>query len=196
MCLAGAGFLGYYRKPHFPAPEKSEVQILAGEYEGCGSILKTKNNGVIIVSAAHLLRYWDDNSTAVFSDGSAVRGELLSVDEKTDIGFIFLKGNIPGDFSATVSAYFLREGEPVYLQDGKKNIHEGSILKKDAGIEKLGEGLLSILCRTEHGMSGCGVYTEDGKYAGMLIGGTDDGYGAAVPADQIYQNYEKLLKIK
>ena len=78
----------------------------------------------------------------------------------------------------------MAEGDDLFaLTDG--GLAQGTFIAAGQTIEGIGEDLITAALRTDYGMSGCGLYDREGRYIGMLIGGTEDGRAAAVPADRI-----------
>lgn len=172
------------------------VRIQAEGHYGSGSILKISDQEAVIVTNRHVLLYWSEDSYVTFFHGASCGGEILWMSEKEDVGF--LKADLrtlTEEEKLELQAVELVDEEPqkgdyFFMIDmasdvWKKEIYEGQILEPLMYLEEFGMEMLYGESCFEPGMSGCGVYDMQGRYIGMLTGGTQQNEIAAVPAESI-----------
>ena len=160
------------------------------------SILKISDQEAVIVTNRHVLLYWSEDSYVTFFHGASCGGEILWMSEKEDVGF--LKADLrtlTEEEKLELQAVELVDEEPqkgdyFFMIDmasdvWKKEIYEGQILEPLMYLEEFGTEMLYGESCFEPGMSGCGVYDMQGRYIGMLTGGTQQNEIAAVPAESI-----------
>ena len=72
--------------------------------------------------------------------------------------------------------------------------YKGQVLDPSKYLEEFGMEMVYGDSAFKEGMSGCGVFDVEGKYVGMLTGGTDQNEIAAVPAGVVAALYEDIIK--
>ena len=172
------------------------VRIQAEGHYGSGSILKISDQEAVIVTNRHVLQYWNEDSYVTFFNGASCSGEVLWLSEKADVGYI--KGN-PQTLSEEekrdlqaieIAGESPQKGDYFFMIDmasdvWNKKLYEGQILEPKIYIEEFGTDMLYGESCFSPGMSGCGIFDMQGRYIGMLTGGTQQNEIAAVPADAI-----------
>ena len=176
--------------------QTSCVRIQADGHYGSGSLLEVSENELIIVTNRHVLQYWNEDSYVTFFNGASCGGEVLWLSEEADIGF--LKANLQTlseeekrDLQAIeIAGESPQKGDYFFMIDmasdvWNKKLYEGQILEPKIYIEEFGTDMLYGESCFSPGMSGCGIFDMQGRYIGMLTGGTQQNEIAAVPADAI-----------
>ena len=176
--------------------QTSCVRIQADGHYGSGSLLEVSENELIIVTNRHVLQYWNEDSYVTFFNGATCGGEVLWLSEEADIGF--LKANLQTlseeekrDLQAIeIAGESPQKGDYFFMIDmasdvWNKKLYEGQILEPKIYIEEFGTDMLYGESCFSPGMSGCGIFDMQGRYIGMLTGGTQQNEIAAVPADAI-----------
>ena len=159
-------------------------------------LLEVSENELIIVTNRHVLLYWSEDSYVTFFNGASCGGEVLWLSEEADIGF--LKANLQTlseeekrDLQAIeIAGESPQKGDYFFMIDmasdvWNKKLYEGQILEPKIYIEEFGTDMLYGESCFSPGMSGCGIFDMQGRYIGMLTGGTQQNEIAAVPADAI-----------
>ena len=176
--------------------QTSCVRIQADGHYGSGSLLEVSENELIIVTNRHVLQYWNEDSYVTFFNGASCSGEVLWLSEEADVGY--LKGNpqtLSEEEKQDLQAIGIAEESPqkgdyFFMIDiasdvWNKKLYEGQILEPKIYIEEFGTDMLYGESCFSPGMSGCGIFDMQGRYIGMLTGGTQQNEIAAVPADAI-----------
>ena len=73
-------------------------------------------------------------------------------------------------------------------KEGTCDIKEGRIGNPSWYVEEFHDDMLYNYCSANPGMSGCGAFTENNYYIGMLIGGYDN-ESACLPLPTILKIY-------
>lgn len=179
------------------------VRIRVEGHYGSGSIYKMTENEIIIVSNGHVLQYWNEDSYVTFFNGTVMGGALLGVSGEADVGFISVS---TADFTyeellcyrnVREAAKLLLEGEGIFFADMATDWRtpvcvSGEIISPLIYLEDFQSEMLYGKGEAVPGMSGSGVFDGYGCYLGMVTGGTLQGEIAAVPAETIAQEYEKI----
>lgn len=183
----------------------SAVRIDVSGYYGSGSIFKITKEEMIIVSNAHVLEYWDENSFVTLSDGRVVSGTVMFLSADYDVGFLkipiqeFLYEDLftyrsVRSFDRNITEVMAGEEflvidvvEDLYLPE----MYEGIINDTWYYIEEFNNNMLHGYCVGYPGMSGSGMFDAYGNYIGMVTGGNLGGELAGVPLNIILQEYKK-----
>ena len=160
---------------------------------GFGSGVFIKDN--VIVTAAHCL-IGRDNINIELSDGTILRSSDLYVDNKEDVGFIFVEADEPS--IARVTVYPGDIGDDVYLvgtpyyTDFKFTITKGilSHLDRDGGNW---EDLIQTDAEGAPGSSGGPLYDTNGNVIGICVSGPNPGGGITLceSGKSILEAYER-----
>lgn len=181
------------------------VRIQAKGHYGSGSILTIDANEITIVTNRHVLQYWDEDSYVTFFNGAVCNGRMIGVSELADVGFlhVFTGELLPEELdnikSVEARKAGLKRGDWFVMADLASDLwnpvfYHGQILEPLKYLEEFGMDMVYGESAFKEGMSGCGVFDEDGKYIGMLTGGTDQNEIAAVPAKVVMSLYEDMEK--
>ncbi len=174
------------------------VRIQAQGHYGSGSIYELSDEEIIIVTNKHVLQYWNEDSYVTFFNGAVGSGRALNVSEQADVGFLsvnraFLTDEeTEGLFTVEKAQFPLLRGDDLYMIDLASDIwcpvtYEGQVLEPRKYLEDFGMEMLYGESAFKPGMSGCGVFNGEGKYVGMLTGGTQENEIAAVLLDVIVE---------
>lgn len=169
-----------------------------GSFSDSYSAIDTSNNVEMAI---------DDNSASIGGEIEAEAG-IIKKDTDKDICFleVTLDGGIAGKSIKTVAGesvdldslgiksictisevYF---GDPVFVYDPyEKAMSAGSVASNSMFIEEFGMDMIYCLCNVSEGMSGSGLFTTRGYYAGMLLGGSSDSEAVCVDVATIDEVY-------
>lgn len=155
----------------------------------------------IILTAAHVLEY--QNLNIELGDGTILKVDGFYIDDKEDVGFIFVDANelciskitfLCGNVGDTV--YLV--GTP-YSRELKFTITKGILSHLDRDIYPW-EDLLQVDAEGGPGSSGGPLYNSKGKVIGICVTGPNPGGGVTLceSAESILEAYEryKLKKIR
>lgn len=195
---------------------KTMVQVQAQNFVGSGVILTADQENIYIVTAGHVLGQTDQNVKVIFVDGATA--EVSEVFRSTEYDLAILKlatGDVWDAHSKGKNADLTMEetyataavsengessgpavGDTAILISSVKNVaeeaYEGTVLEPWIYVEDFGCDMLLMKLDAEPGMSGGGVFTEQGYFLGILCGMDEDGEAAVLPI-QIILNFRKLL---
>ena len=175
---------------------ESCVRVQAEGHYGSGSIYELSEEDIIIVTNRHVLQYWNEDSYVTFFNGAVGSGRIIGLSETADVGFLsinraFLTEEETQELCAVErSEAVLSRGDVLYMVDLASDVwqpvaYEGQVLEPYKYLEEFGTEMLYGESLFKPGMSGCGVFDREGKYVGMLTGGTEQNEIAAVPASSI-----------
>ena len=183
----------------------AEVSISAGDYEGGGTIIRADKT--YIISAAHLIAYFDESSEVRTESGTALSCSPVWTDPVSDIAILACTGTEPKEhieYSGMLKNSEVREACPlsvVCLNASRDGICSGFITGTDISFGgREGDACyMELLIDAEAGMSGSGIYDDSGRYAGMLSGRfEEDGsagpeaLAAGISADSIMDAIDSL----
>ena len=177
------------------------VYVEAGGYHGNGSIIKKGKDEIVIVTTKHLL----DNGNHVdvtFWGAETKEGNIVYVSEDHDIGFIKVPTDSLSDktyqnissikYRKSVYKTLKQDNIMQYIwlnKEGTCDIKKGRIGNPSWYVEEFNDDMLYNYCNANAGMSGCGAFTENNYYIGMLIGGYDN-ESACLPLPTILKIYK------
>lgn len=177
---------------------KTSVQVKASSLMGSGNIYRILEDRIVIVTALHIFGNGEDEGTVVFDDGSSVRGRVVKRDPDKDICFLetAVEGEVAGkvrnnEIKSICSISEIYFNEAVFVYDPyEKAMSAGSVASNSMFIEEFGMDMIYCLCDVSEGMSGSGLFTTRGYYAGMLLGGSSDSEAVCVDVETIKEVYE------
>ena len=184
---------------------KLSVAVSCGEYYGCGTIYDSDVNSYTIVTARHVLQdYYDGASEDImvkFENNESCKASILKENIDFDIVFLFVgKNEISTDYysvadtssgsgGSSESGSTLSIGQTIYLVDANTgDIYAGSIANPSVYSEDFGMNMIYCYCAVTPGMSGTGLFDEEGKYLGILLGGSDEAEAVCLSADNFPKN--------
>lgn len=179
------------------------VRIQGKGHYGSGSIYALLEEEIIIVTNKHVLQYWDEDSYVTFYNGAVGSGRVYALAEQADLGFLSINraflsdGETEGLSAVEKSDAALMRGDGLYLIDLASDvwhpeIYEGQVLEPRKYLEDFGMEMLYGESVFKPGMSGSGVFDGEGKYVGMLTGGTKENEIAAVLLEDIVKESAEL----
>lgn len=166
------------------------VRIEMGQYAGNGVIWRMEEEGMVIAANKHLLRE-AAYGTVTFSDGTSLQAEVMAYSQEYDLGFLFIpREKLTSEVLR--ECYEVRtkgrtEGEKViqiaYSQENVKGCYEGTVVG-ETFVPEFQASMLETKCYSKAGMSGGGVFDEEGFLIGMIAGGEAE-EGASVRESEI-----------
>lgn len=190
--------------------EQSLVRIAVKQSAGMGIIWAITEDNVVIVSNRHVLT-GDVEAQVTFADGERLTAEALGYSAQYDIAFFQIG-------IEQISQELLQEiaevkrpleiawqertqsGTAIIQVDSEDAIYQGTISQIQY-IPEFGTDMLVTSCYAKAGMSGGGVFDEEGWLLGMITGGEAAGSGQkeawitySVPSPIIEQEYQLLIE--
>ncbi len=180
------------------------VMVNAGEAQGSGVILDISNEMVTIVTAGHLMNGYNQG-IITFNTGQAGFADVKYCSDKPDICIMTFSTDYI-DSSLLKELDYAKNSESNYekLNSEDKvmilgsatgvgsNATKGTVADKEFYVDDFDATMLYLYADVYEGMSGCGVYDEEGFLLGIIVGGTDNGEAVAVPLSQIYEKWEEI----
>lgn len=205
-------YLGYMNTPVLQQENRQQtfenvlcscVRVQVEGHYGSGSIYRMQEDEIVIVTNRHVLQYWNEDSYVTFFDGTVEGGRVLGLSEEADIGFISVS---TADFSweellhyrnISLAASPTEPGTAFLSIDMASDIwnptlYTGEVISPKVLLEDFQVEMLYGSGFAIPGMSGAGVFDGYGNYLGMMTGGTLQDEIAAVPAEAVANEYEKL----
>lgn len=174
---------------------------------GSGVILAAEEDSLWIVTAGHVLeRAGTEHPVKVeFGEGSIVESQRYELVRDTDLAFLcILKENLPEECrelkaSETDKESYdaLEDGDIVCLngyRDGRLSVFAGVLSEPWIYVEDFEQYMMVAACEMDYGMSGGGLYDEEGRLIGIACGGNERGELAAVPLHVVWARFEELKK--
>lgn len=184
---------------------KLSVAVSCGDYYGCGTIYDSDVNSYTIVTARHVLQdYYDGASEDImvkFENNESCKASILN--ENIDLDIVFLDvdkieisteyysvaDTSSGSGGSSESGSTLSIGQTIYLVDANTgDIYAGSIANPSVYSEDFSMDMIYCYCAVTPGMSGTGLFDEEGKYLGILLGGSDEAEAVCLGADNFPKN--------
>lgn len=178
---------------------RSCVRVQTNGHYGSGSIFALDEDKITIVTNRHVLQYWDDDSYVTFFNGASGSGWMVDCPGQADVGVlcVYTAGlsaeELNGLSKVEVSDSEPERGDWFFMADVASDVwepvfYQGQILEPLVYLEDFGMQMLYGDSAFRAGMSGCGVFNAEGKYIGMLTGGTDQNEVAAVPVEVVIES--------
>lgn len=181
------------------------VSVSCGEYYGCGTIYDDDKSSFTIVTARHVLQdYYDgasENIMVKFENNESCKASILKENMDLDIVFLFVgKNDISTDYYSVAdissgsdisskSGRTLSPGQTIYLVDAETDeVYAGTVANPSVYSEDFGMDMIYCYCAVTPGMSGTGLFDEEGKYIGILLGGSDEAEAVCLSADNFPKN--------
>lgn len=196
---------------------KAAVQVAAGALWGNGVIYEAGEDELVIVTAGHVLAQAGESVRVVFYDGVEVEVTDYVLTEGADCGFLIVSyALLPAEAGGRYKAVeknrdrfdSLQSGEEVYfvsiseadpdddvrkeLAENKEQMEERRAILTENWIyvEDFAQYMMLLQGRADSGMSGSGVFDEEGCFLGILCGGNENEELAVLPysvIDALYQ---------
>lgn len=183
----------------FIAP--TSVKIESSSTIGRGSIFLIDNKHILVASNQHVLVYAND-PTILFFDGTSAPGIVVGISEQSDFAIVEVNiEDVPSTLLKRLYCVTLYQEDVIFPET---RVYVFSLFEEIA-FEKL-IGMVknhweyhpefhSFMGRAEgvatNGMSGAGVFNENGYYVGMLSGGKDEEF-VFLPIEIIEEEWKLL----
>lgn len=183
------------------------VHINCGNAQGSGVIWQMDAEYVTVVTAAHVVEgaEW---VKLLFSDGFLVECKDIIISESADLSFLrmetklFLTENLSYyRYAATDKQLFdaLAEGDGIVIMGSvgeiASNAYEGILLETWIYMEDFQQYMMLGKTYAIPGMSGGGVFDQNGHFIGILCGGNENNEIAVLPLSIIISEYTLLSDI-
>ncbi len=129
-----------------------------------------------------------------FCDGRVETASLLKEDPALDVAFLEVRKTLQEDMPAIpawaggdqVSDSHLMPGTEILLRNALTDeVYAGTVELPAVYSEDFGTEMILCYCVVDDGMSGTGLFDDEGNYLGMLLGSTDDGEAVCLEAAKI-----------
>ena len=171
----------------------SIVRISMNEHAGSGLIWRMDSERLIIASNRHLLME-DTDADVIFCDGTHVQAKIFGYSQQYDIGFLYIETKeIPESVLRGINAVspllydiegsvqerndFAGERIGTDIMQLGANLNEGGLLFAKGYIMAADFSsvfncfMIQTKCYARAGMSGGGMFDENGQLIGMISGG-------------------------
>ena len=184
------------------------VQLEAGGHIGSGVLLTVEEEQLIIITAAHVLENAQDYVRVTFFDDYGIVSRDYELFPENDIGIVRLDWNdIPAENGknychALVSyeRYDRLEAGDTCIAMGSltgvaEEAYEGTVQDPMVLIEDYKQYMILVQCEGKPGMSGGGLFDEEGYLIGILSGVNEAGQVACIPLHTIRNIVNGILNI-
>ncbi len=184
------------------------VRVLMGQYAGCGIVWCCEEDRVIIAANRHLLKE-APNGVVELLNGVSFSAEVVGFSQEYDLGFLQI--TIQKSDRKLFRAAQIKDAETLQEKDTipiiqtailqpKEEVRFEGVLRGLVFVPEFQTFMLETECYAMAGMSGGGVFDEEGKLLGMIAGGkveTDSMTREAmitysIPAMQIEKAYQNI----
>lgn len=159
---------------------------------GTGVVYQVVEDGVWIATASHILHNNSDEDRIVLNLGNVwIECTTWLEVEGIDLAYLYLPQEdiaaelLPIPVETDKSGYdALKAGDVVRsigYSAGKLVEYEGALSESWIYVEDFAQHMMVAECEIQPGMSGGGLYNEEGNFIGMICGGNEDGELVAVP---------------
>ncbi len=167
--------------------QQSSVLIESGSLYGSGNIWKIDGDTITIITALHVI---DDPSDIVvtFCDGTTAMAEQINSDDQKDYCFLMVKELSASNYSSIeLSSDSLSPDTSVFMLENTtpQTATVGVISNPSIYSEDFSQEMIYCLISVSEGMSGTGLYDLNGRYLGILLGGTENGEAVCLSADKL-----------
>ncbi len=193
ICLAGCAGKGQ------TAPE-SIVGVEAGGFKGSGVLYDMDEDGMVILTAAHVVESAEDGVEVFFGEQTQVEGVIYAVSEHSDVAFIQVPSQAlpPKKRAEFIPVKVDKQAfDGIQAEDAVKMLgaggaaREGVMLEPWIYVEDFSQYMMLIQGQADGGMSGGGVFDGNGCFLGIVCGANDAGEVAVLPLSIITAEYEE-----
>lgn len=174
---------------------KSLVQIQAGDLLGSGVIYEEDEKSLLIATAGHVLTHTNGEILVTFPDGTQVTATEAETVGSCDLAFVWVdKEKLSGEtWKVCLPVHTdrnvfdtLKEYDDVWMYGGETGMPVYAfVVDPWIYVEDFGQNMLLLQGLAEPGMSGGGVFSEDGVFLGIICGADEEGKVAVVPYSMI-----------
>lgn len=168
-------------------------------HAGQGVVYRWEENGGYIVTAGHVLEGLQEaeHCTVIFADGKEVSAEMIYQSGTADVAFLRVDAVLTEEEqygtvtqAAMDKGHFdaLKEGDALYFISIEKEPFsriEGTLVSPWIYLEDFSLNMMLVKIDCSPGMSGCGIYDENGYFMGILCGVDEEGEAAVLPLSVI-----------
>ena len=186
--------------------QKPTVMITVGSSHASGVIVRNDYAGVVLASVTHLLNGYEQGIIR-FADGHAGFADIVYSDEKSDITLLKIdRSDMDKGFADSLetvvcdeAAYeTLARDDAVYVVGSAvsvaANVTKGTFKEKDYYVPEFDQYLMYLYCDSFPRMSGAGVYTTEGKFIGLVAGGSDNSETVVIELPDIIKALDSLKR--
>ena len=174
---------------------KSLVEIQAGDLLGSGVIYDEEENALLIATAGHVLAHDTGEILVTLPDGTQVTATGTETADSCDLAFVWVdkaglseearKACLPVQTDRQVFDA-LKEYDDVWMYGGEDGMPVYAfVVDPWIYVEDFGQDMLLLQGIAEPGMSGGGVFSEDGVFLGIICGADEEGKVAVVPYSMV-----------
>ena len=167
---------------------KSSVTIDSGSLSGSGNIWKIGKKTITVITASHVIDDKED-ITVYFWNGDNAKAQIFTNNTEKDYCLLTVKvGDAKKiDINEVSPAKNLPvSGENIFMVIPDYNTASaGLVATPEVYSEDFGQNLIYCYVDVNEGMSGGGLFNNNGKYLGLLLGGSDEGEGVFLSAEEI-----------
>lgn len=174
---------------------KSLVQIQAGDLLGSGVIYEEDEKSLLIATAGHVLTHTNEEILVTFPGGTQVTATEAETVGSCDLAFVWVdKEKLSGEtWKVCLPVHTdrnvfdtLKEYDDVWMYGGETGMPVYAfVVDPWIYVEDFGQNMLLLQGLAEPGMSGGGVFSEDGVFLGIICGADEEGKVAVVPYSMI-----------
>lgn len=173
------------------------VQLRSADVIGSGVLWKVAGDKLVVATTAHILAMGNGNVEVTFSDGWSTAVSEYRVTNQ-DLAFLFVELQgisqeqlvqyklVNADEEGTVQ---LQRGDDIILMGSATgvaaDVYEGEVTEPWIYVEDFGEHMIVVRADAEMGMSGGGLFDEEGRFWGILCGKSVDREAAVLPVSVI-----------
>lgn len=167
----------------------SQVSVHTEFFSGKGVVYAWGEGAGFIVTAGHIMDGLSSQTpcTVVFANGEERIAELFYRSDTADVAFLKVEGDeVPVVKTNKNSFDTLAEGDALYCLDSDYDMGvEGTLISPWIYLEDFGLNMMLTKLECGMGMSGCGIYDENGYFVGILCGVSHEGEAAILPLSVI-----------
>ncbi len=177
------------------------VTVMAGGNQGSGVLYETTDDGLIFVTAGHVISPGIQEASVFFQDGEEILCSRISVSSEADCAFLAAdKEFLPADWKERYAPVYrdrdifdaLESGKGVFVADSQADNGLGCrfamVVESWSYVEDFGQHMMLLSGEAQAGMSGSGVFDENGCFLGILCGGNEEGELAVLPYSIVETN--------
>ena len=179
------------------------VKIDMGEYSGSGVILRIDEEKILIVSSGHLLSHYESGAVC-FTNADVAVGWVKGISQESDVGFMEV---YTSDLDKSRLAYLKQATYDIEVAQNLKkqdaifqvgstsgvaaDVYEGSVASTEWYFEEFEDTMIYNYCKATPGMSGGGMFTNQGYLVGIVSGSYLE-ESCALPLSSILDAMEEL----
>lgn len=202
----GAGHSGEKPEDELVQSLAATVQIFADGFHGSGIIYEQWEDSVVLVTAGHVIPPECEEIKITFGDGAEAVCLDYQLMEDVDCAFLIVKEEkLPEDWQKKYGIVkkdrerfdAIQSDDSIFLADYQVENDLGCrfamMIENWIYVEDFAGHMMLLSGEAHSGMSGCGVFEENGCFLGILCGGNAEGELAVLPYSIIETRFTKLF---